>query len=85
MLWFRDGFECFGSRGSFDELLVDDELLLLVDLLLLLLLELSFVLLLLLLLLLPPSPPDTFSKSVLRLLDELLIFIWLAFGMAGCS
>lgn len=55
----------------------------LVDLLLLLLLELSFVLLLLLLL--PPSPPDTFSKSVLILLDELLVFIWLVFGLADCG
>lgn len=57
----------------------------LVDLLLLLLLELSFVLLLLLLL--PPSPPDTFSRSVLILLDEVLVLIWLVFGFAdgGCE
>lgn len=85
LLWFRDGFECFGSRCSFDELFVDDELPLLVHLLLLLLLELSFVLLLLLLLLLPASPPETFNKSVLRLLDELLVFIWLVLWLIGCN
>lgn len=66
-----------------DEPFVDEEFPLLVDLLLLLLLELSFVLLLLLLL--PPSPADTFRMSVLKLLDELLVFVWLVFGFTDCD
>lgn len=83
LLWLRDGFECFDSRCSLDEPFVDEEFPLLVDLLLLLLLELSFVLLLLLLL--PPSPADTFRMSVLKLLDELLVFVWLVFGFTDCD
>lgn len=77
LLWCRDPFECF---ESLDELFDDDELLRLDDDLLLLLplellLWLSFVLVLLLWVC-TPSIPDAFNVSELRLLDEVLVFIF---------